>query len=80
MNVIFMTNYFFNGMRRSINSKILLMTDFMNLKIKPAQFFESAHMNKLYVRVFIELSVYMCINVYKLSYVYKKSFFFLFFL
>jgi hypothetical protein len=56
------------------------VTNFMNLKIKPAQFFESAHMNTLYVRVLIGLSVYMCINVYKLSYVYKKSFFFLFFL
>jgi hypothetical protein len=59
---------------------MLLVINFMNLKIKPAQFFESAHMNTLYVRVLIGLSVYMCINVYKLSYVYKKSFFFLFFL
>jgi hypothetical protein len=37
----------------SVNSDTLLVTDFMNLKIKPAQSFESAHRSMVYMRVFI---------------------------
>jgi hypothetical protein len=39
------------------------MTDFVNLKIKPTQFFESAHMNMVCVYVFIGVSVHTSISV-----------------
>jgi hypothetical protein len=32
-----------------VNSETFLMTDFVNLKIKPAQSFEGAHRNRIYV-------------------------------
>jgi hypothetical protein len=50
----------------SIDNETLLMTDFINLKIKLTQSFRDAHMYSMYVRVFIEMSVdtYMNICVY----------------
>jgi hypothetical protein len=39
-----------------VDSEVLLVTDFMNLKIKSAQSFRSAHRDRLCVRVFIEVS------------------------
>jgi hypothetical protein len=38
------------------------MTDFMNLKIKPAQSFGGAHRISVYVRVFIEVSDHTCMR------------------
>jgi hypothetical protein len=38
MSVVFTANYFF-----TVDSETLLVTDFMNLKIKSAQSFECAH-------------------------------------
>jgi hypothetical protein len=46
-----------------INSEVLLVTDFVNLKIKPTQFFKGAHRSKVCVRVFIEVSVRTSINI-----------------
>jgi hypothetical protein len=37
----------------SVNSETLLVTDFINLKIKPAQTFECAHRSMVCMRVFI---------------------------
>jgi hypothetical protein len=37
----------------SIDSKILLVTDFMNLKIKPAQCFGGAYKDRMCVHIFI---------------------------
>jgi hypothetical protein len=51
----------------SVDSETLLMTDFMNLKIKLAHFFKSDHM--MYVRVFIE----ECSYVYKYLRLYCVS-------
>jgi hypothetical protein len=48
-----------------VNSDALLVTDFMNLKIKPAQSFEGAHRGKIYVCVF------MCVHRGECSYVYE---------
>jgi hypothetical protein len=42
MCVVFSANYSFS-VRRRLDSEALLMTDFMNLKIKPAQSSEDAH-------------------------------------
>jgi hypothetical protein len=33
-----------------------LVTDFVNLKIKPAQFFKGAHKNEICVHLFIEVN------------------------
>jgi hypothetical protein len=34
INVVFMANYYFSGSQRPVDSDTLLVTDFMNLKIK----------------------------------------------
>jgi hypothetical protein len=39
-----------------VNSDVLLMTDFVNLKIKLAQSFRCAHRDRLYVYIFIRMS------------------------
>jgi hypothetical protein len=59
MGVIFMANYFFSGRQRPVDSETLLVTDFVNLKIKSAQFFGCAHRDKVCVRVFIGVSARM---------------------
>jgi hypothetical protein len=48
-----------------VNSETLLVTDFVNLKIKPGQSFRGTHRGKLYMCVFIDVSVrtYMSICV-----------------
>jgi hypothetical protein len=40
-----------------INNEVLLMIDFVNLKIKSAQSFRYAYRGKMYVYVFIGVSV-----------------------
>jgi hypothetical protein len=40
----------------------LLVTDFVNLKIKSIQFFEGAYRDRICMRVFIGVSVYICIS------------------
>jgi hypothetical protein len=46
-----------------VNSETLLVTDFVNLKIKLAQSFRGAHMDRLCVHVFIEVSAHTCISI-----------------
>jgi hypothetical protein len=57
MNIVFTANYFF-----PIDGKTLLVTDFMNLKIKPAQSFRGVHRDRLCMHVFIEVSAHMCMS------------------
>jgi hypothetical protein len=52
MSVIFMVNYFLVGGDVSIDSEMFLMIDFVNLKIKPSQFFSGAHKDTMYVCVY----------------------------
>jgi hypothetical protein len=59
MGVAFTANYSFNGRQRLIDSEALLVTDFVNLKIKSAQFFGCAHRDRVCVRVFIGVSAHM---------------------
>jgi hypothetical protein len=40
------------------------MTNFINLKIKPTQSFESAHSDRLYMRVFIGINIHMYISIF----------------
>jgi hypothetical protein len=49
MSVVFTANYFFSERR----SQALLVTDFVNLRIKLTQSFRGAHMCRMCVRVFI---------------------------
>jgi hypothetical protein len=46
-----------------VNSKSLLVTDFMNLKIKLTQFFRGVHMNRMCIRIFIEVSAHMRMSI-----------------
>jgi hypothetical protein len=47
-----------------IDSETLLMTNFINLKIKPAQSFKYAYRDKMCVYVFIEMSVHIFMSIY----------------
>jgi hypothetical protein len=51
----------------------LLLTDFMNLKIKLAQSFRCTHRGRVCVRVFIGVSARMCINICVYTVFLKKS-------
>jgi hypothetical protein len=46
-----------------VDSDTLLVTDFVNLKIKPVQSFGSAHRGKMYIRIFIGVDDYTCMNI-----------------
>jgi hypothetical protein len=61
----------------SNDSKALLVTDFVNLKIKPAQSFEGAHRDRVYVRVFIGVSARTCMSICVCTVFLKKKEFFL---
>jgi hypothetical protein len=41
-----------------------LVTDFVNLKIKPAQSFRGTHRDTIYVHIFIGVNVHTCMNIY----------------
>jgi hypothetical protein len=69
MCVIFTTNYSFSWRRRPVDSETLLMTDFVNLNIKPAQSFKCAHRGRVCIREFIKVSVYTYMSIY----IYKNT-------
>jgi hypothetical protein len=47
----------------SVDSETPLVIDFMNLKIKSTQSFECDHRDRMYVHVFIGVSVHMYISI-----------------
>jgi hypothetical protein len=47
-----------------IDSDMLLVTDFINLKIKPAQSFVCAHRGRVVVHIFIWIGVHTCMSIY----------------
>ncbi len=47
----------------SVESKTLLVIDFVNLKIKSVQFFEGAHRDRMCMRVFIGVSNHTRMNI-----------------
>jgi hypothetical protein len=64
IRVIFTTNYSFTRRRRPlIDSEMFLVTDFVNLKIKPAQYFEGAHKDRVCVRIFIWVSAHTYMSI-----------------
>jgi hypothetical protein len=56
-----------------VDSETLLVTDFVNLKIKPAQSFEVAHRSRVCVRIFIAMSAHTCINICVCTIFLKKQ-------
>jgi hypothetical protein len=48
----------------SINSEMFLVTDFVNLKIKPLQSFGGARRGRICIRVFIGVDAHTCMNIY----------------
>jgi hypothetical protein len=63
MCVVFTANYSFRGCDVLIDSKMLLVIDFMNLKIKPTQFVRGAHRDRICVCVFIWVSDRTCMSI-----------------
>jgi hypothetical protein len=57
----------------SIDSETLLVTDFVNLKIKLAQSFGGIHRDRVYVRVFIGVSAHTCMSTYVCTVFLKKK-------
>jgi hypothetical protein len=57
-----------------VDSETLLVTDFVNLKIKLAQSFVGANMSRVYVHMFIGMSAHMCISIYICTMFLKKYF------
>jgi hypothetical protein len=57
----------------SVDSDTLLVTDFVNLKIKPAQSFRGAHRSRVCMRVFIGVSARTCINICVSTVFLKKN-------
>jgi hypothetical protein len=56
-----------------INSGALLVTDFVNLKIKTAQSFRGVHRDRVCVRVFIGVSAHMCMSICVYTVFLKKN-------
>jgi hypothetical protein len=63
MIVVFMVNYSFSGRWRPVDNKVLLVIDFVNLKIKPAQYFRCAHRDSVYIHMFIGVSAHTYISI-----------------
>jgi hypothetical protein len=55
-----------------VDSEALLVTDFMNLKIKPAQSFGGAHKDRVCLRVFIGVNARTCMSIYACTVFLKK--------
>jgi hypothetical protein len=55
-----------------VDSDALLVTDFVNLNIKPTQSFRGAYRDKVCVRMFIGVSDYTYINIYIYTVFLKK--------
>jgi hypothetical protein len=56
-----------------VNHKTLLVTDFVNLKIKLAQSFRDAHTDRVCVCIFIRLSTRICMSICVYTVSKKKS-------
>jgi hypothetical protein len=72
MSVVFTINYFLVEDDVPINIDALLVTDFVNLKIKSVQSFGCAYRGRVCIRIFIGVSARMCINIYVYTVSRKK--------
>jgi hypothetical protein len=57
-----MTNYFLVAVDVLVDSETLLVTDFVNLKIKSVQFFKSTHKDSVYIYVFPHSYITICVS------------------
>jgi hypothetical protein len=57
-----------------VDNETFLMTDFVNLKIKPAQSFKCVHKVSVCVRVFIGVSVRTCMSICVCTVFLKKKY------
>jgi hypothetical protein len=73
MSVIFTVNYFLVGDDVPVDSETLLVTDFVNLKIKPTQSFKCAHRDRGCVYIFIGVSAHTCMSIYVCTVFLKKD-------
>jgi hypothetical protein len=64
MCVIFTANYFSVVRDVSVDSEVLLVTDFVNLKIKLTQSFRDAYKNMIYMHAFIIVSAHKYMSIY----------------
>jgi hypothetical protein len=55
-----------------VDSEMLLVIDFVNIKIKPTQSFRCAHRGRVCMHIFIGVSVYAYLHLYYIS---KKEFY-----
>jgi hypothetical protein len=56
-----------------IDSEMFFVTDFVYLNIKPVQSFKCAHKSSIYVRVFIGMSVHICMAICVYTVFLKKK-------
>jgi hypothetical protein len=56
-----------------VDSEALLVTDFMNLKIKSAQSFRGAYRGRMCMCVFIGVSAHMCMSICVCTVFLKKD-------
>jgi hypothetical protein len=57
----------------SVDSESLLVTNFVNLKIKSAQSFESAYRSRVLIRMFIGMIAHTCMSIYVCTVFLKKQ-------
>jgi hypothetical protein len=74
MNVVFTANIILVVGDVLIDSETLLVTDFMNLKIKSVQSFGGAHNSRVCVRIFIGMSARMCMSICVCTVFLKKNY------
>jgi hypothetical protein len=51
------------GVDVSIDSEVLLVTDFVNIKIKSAQSFRNVHIDRICIRVFIDMRAHIYMSI-----------------
>jgi hypothetical protein len=56
-----------------VDSEALLVTDFINLKIKSTQSFRCTHRGRVCIRVLIEVSARTCMSIYVCTVFLKKK-------
>jgi hypothetical protein len=56
-----------------VDSETLLVTDFVNLKIKLTQSFRGVHRGRMCIHIFIEVSARTCMSIYVCTVFLKKN-------
>jgi hypothetical protein len=75
MGVVFTANYSLVGGDVPVDSETFLVTDFVNLKIKPTQSFGGAHRGRVCACIFIGVSARTCTSIYICAVFLKKLYY-----